>query len=75
MTTETRSAKITIYGSAYETLIAGLREFPKEMWDFRDEHGCWSIHEHLVHIADSEANSYVRCRRFIATGRTPDGLR
>ena len=50
----TRSAKIAAYGSAHETLIAGLREFPKEMWDFRDEHGCWSIHEHLVHIADSE---------------------
>lgn len=71
MTTETRSAKITIYGSAYETLIAGLREFPKEMWDFRDEHGCWSIREHLVHIADSEANSYVRCRRFIAEPGEP----
>ena len=36
------------------------------MWQFRDSHGCWSIHEHVVHIADSEANSYIRCRRFIA---------
>ena len=62
----TRSAKIAAYGSAYETLVAGLREFPKEMWHFRDEHGCWSIHEHLVHIADSEVNSYIRCRRLIA---------
>ena len=62
----TRSAKIAAYGAAYETLLTGLREFPKEMWDFRDEHGCWSIREHLVHIADSEVNSYIRCRRLIA---------
>ncbi len=71
MTPATRSAKIATYGSAYETLIAGLREFPREMWDFRDEHGCWSIHEHLVHIADSEANSYIRARRFIAEPGEP----
>jgi hypothetical protein len=27
--------------------------------------GDWSIHELIIHIADSEANSYVRCRKFI----------
>ena len=62
----TRASKIASYGAAYEILIAGLQKFPTEMWDFRDEHGCWSIHEHLVHITDSEANSYIRCRRLIA---------
>ena len=63
---ETRSLKIASYGGAYETIVAGLQKFPSTMWDFRDEHGCWSIREHLAHIADSEANSYIRCRRFIA---------
>ena len=62
----TRSAKIAAYGAAYETLMAGLRELPGEMWHFRDEHGCWSIHEHLIHITDSEVNSYIRCGRLIA---------
>ena len=71
MTAQTRSRKIAAYGSAYETLIDGLREFPREMWHFRDEHGCWSIHEHLVHITDSEVNSYIRCRRFIAEPGEP----
>ena len=66
MAPETRACKIASYGAAYELLIAGLEKFPKEMWEFRDEHGCWSIHEHLVHITDSEANSYIRCRRLIA---------
>ena len=61
-----RIHRIESYGNAYEKLMIGLQQFPTEMWDYRDEHGCWSIREHLVHIADSEANSYIRCRRLIA---------
>ena len=57
---------INSYGNAHSHLVDALKEFPKEMWQFRDSHGCWSIHEHIIHIADSEANSYIRCRRFIA---------
>ena len=71
LTPERRARKIASYGGTYERLVEGLGAFPPEMWDFRDEHGCWSIREHLIHIADSEANSYIRCRRFIAEpGRT-----
>ncbi len=66
MTTEQRARKIESYGSGYEQLVSALDNFPWEMWTFRDEHGCWSIYEHLIHIADSEANSYIRCRRLIA---------
>ena len=66
LTPERRARKIASYGGAYERLVAGLGGFPPEMWDFRDEHGCWSIREHLIHIADREANSYIRCRRLIA---------
>ena len=61
-----RIRRIESYGNAHEKLMAGLQQFPTELWDYRDEHGCWSIREHLVHIADSEANSYIRCRRLIA---------
>ena len=71
MTPETRALKIASYAAGYETLIAGLEKFPREMWHFRDEHGCWSIHEHLVHITDSEANSYIRSRRLIAEPGEP----
>ena len=66
MTPQQRNAKIKSYGRAPEELDTALPEFPREMWQFRDEHGCWSIHEHIVHLADSEANSYIRCRRLIA---------
>ena len=68
---ETRALKIASYGGAYETLVAGLQKFPSAMWDFRDECGCWSIREHLAHIADSETNSYIRCRRLIAEPGQP----
>ena len=71
MTPEARRQKIESYGNAYAQLVDALDKIPEKMWQFRDEHGCWSIHEHVVHIADSEANSYVRARRLIAEpGRT-----
>ena len=61
-----RIEKIEEYGSHYELLTAALRELPNDIWRFRDECGCWSVHEHIIHIVDSEVNSYIRCRRLIA---------
>ena len=71
MIPEERIRKIESYGKAHDLLVTALKEFPKETWQFRDEHGCWSIHEHIVHITDSEANSYIRCRRIIAEQGEP----
>lgn len=61
-----RQAKIDSYGKAYNLLIEALERFSREMWQYRPAEDQWSIHEIVVHIADSEANSYVRCRRFLA---------
>ncbi len=36
------------------------------MWSFKSPSDPWSIQEIAVHITDSEANSFVRCRRLIA---------
>jgi hypothetical protein len=66
MTSNERRQKIETYGSAYQTLVSALERFPRQMWQFRPAPDHWTIHEIIVHIADSEANSYVRCRRFIA---------
>lgn len=66
MTANERRRRIESYGHAYATLMEGLKQFPREMWRFRPAPGEFTIHEIIVHIADSEANSYVRCRRFIA---------
>jgi len=65
VTPQERQHKIEQYGRAGEMLRAGLKQFPAEMWDFKPASG-WSIHQIVIHLADSEANSYVRCRRFIA---------
>ena len=61
-----RLAKIESYGSAHALLVDTLKRFPREMWQFKPDPDRWSIHETVIHIADSEANSFVRCRRFIA---------
>jgi hypothetical protein len=65
-TSETRQQKIESYGAAHATLAAALERFPPGMWQFRPAPDRWTIHEIVVHIADSEANSYVRCRRLLA---------
>jgi hypothetical protein len=61
-----RKQKIDSYGAAYEILAAAIRRYPREMWQFRAGSDSWTIHEIIVHIADSEVNSYVRCRRLLA---------
>ena len=66
MTFEERQRKIESYRSAYQTLVEGLKRFPQEMWQFRPTPDRWTIHEIIIHITDSEANSYIRCRRLIA---------
>ncbi len=61
-----RLHKIESYGRAYDKLVTALQPFPHDMWQYRPAPEQWTIHEIVVHIADSEANSYTRCRRFIA---------
>ena len=66
MTPEERQEKIALYGRAHALLTTALKEFPREMWQFRPTPDRWTIHEIVIHIADSEANSFARGRKFIA---------
>lgn len=66
MTREERRQKIESFGRAPDILRAALREFPKKMWLYKPAPDRWSIHEIILHLADSEANAYIRCRRLIA---------
>ena len=66
MNPEERNRKIELYGMAYPRLVDALDGYPPEMWQYRPAPDRWTIHEIIVHIADSEVNSYVRCRRFLA---------
>lgn len=66
MTRDERRRMVDSFGRAPFLLSAALRQFPKKMWLYKPLSERWSIHEIILHLADSEANSYVRCRRFIA---------
>ncbi len=66
MNPKERQQKLDLYKNAYDQLAGTLNRYPEGMWDFKPGPDRWSIREIVVHIADSEANSYIRCRRAIA---------
>ena len=66
MTPEERKARLASYGDGHTLLTQTLAQFPRAMWQFRPASGDFTIHEIIVHITDSEANSFVRARRAIA---------
>jgi hypothetical protein len=66
VTREVRQKTVESFGGAPATLFLALRKFPKKMWLYKPVPDRWSIHEIIVHLADSEASGYVRCRQFIA---------
>lgn len=51
-------------------LDATLQQFPKKMWCYQPSSDRWSIHDIIIHLADSEVSAYIRCRRFIADPQT-----
>jgi DinB superfamily len=66
VTREDRQQKLESFGRAPALLSLALRQFPKKMWLYKPALERWSIHEIILHLADSEASAYVRCRWFIA---------
>ena len=60
-----RNELLELYSRAYHDLIAALEEIPKEMWQFKPAPNKWSVHEVLIHIADSEASSFAHARKII----------
>jgi len=61
-----RQQKIEKFGNAYTELSAYLKTLTKEQIHFKPAADKWSAHEIIVHIADAEANSYVRMRKALA---------
>lgn len=66
MTIDERRQKIVMYTSAQDMLVRAMARFPREMWEYRPSPQDFTIHEIFVHVTDSEANSFVRARHFIA---------
>ena len=65
MDAQERAAKIELYGKGYDLLIEALNDIPRQMWTFKPEPKEWSVHEVLIHLADSESNAALRARKLI----------
>ena len=65
MDTRERNEKIELYGRGFELLKAALAEVPAEAMKFKPEPKEWSVHEIIIHIADSETNAALRARKLI----------
>lgn len=65
MNVNERNEKIEAYGRGFDLLTAALAKVPKEAWEFRPEPNEWSVHEIIVHMADSESMSALRVRKLI----------
>lgn len=63
---ENRADLMNLYASGYRLLKDTLKSLPEECLHFKPKPEAWSIHEIVIHLADSEANAYVRCRKLIA---------
>ncbi len=66
MTSDERRRIIESFGRAPVLLTTALRQLPKRMWLYKPAPERWSIHEIILHLADSEASAYICCRRLIA---------
>jgi hypothetical protein len=71
MNREVRRQQLESFGRGPALLSAALRQFPKKMWLHKPSPDRWSIHEIILHLADSEASAYIRCRRCIAEPESP----
>jgi len=60
-----RDEKIELYGRGYDLLMAALKEVPREMWKWKPVPKEWSVHEVIIHLADSESNAALRARKLI----------
>lgn len=63
---KTRQQMVELFGRGPVLLNDTLRRCPKKMWLYRPAQSRWSIHEIILHLADSEAYGYICCRQFIA---------
>jgi hypothetical protein len=61
-----RARKLAVFAQGSHRVEIALKKFPREMWNFKPVKNKWCIGEVLWHLADLEANFYVRLRRAIA---------
>jgi hypothetical protein len=66
MSPSEREELIARYARGPDLIRAALARVPEAVRQWRPEPGRWSVHEVVVHCADSEANSALRLRYLLA---------
>ncbi len=66
MTSAERQARIRQYAEGPAKLKAALSEVPAAALQWRPAPGKWSVHEIIIHCADSETQAYTRIRKLLA---------
>ncbi len=65
MDKQERNEKIELYGRGVDLLTEALKDIPRAMWKFKPAPSEWSVHEIIIHLADSETNAALRARMLI----------
>ena len=65
MEKQERESKIELYGKGFDMLVHVLQDIPRDIWKFKPAPDEWSIHEAIIHLADSESNAALRARMLI----------
>ena len=65
MDKQERNEKIELYGKGFDMLVHVLQDIPRDIWQFKPAPKEWSIHEVIIHLADSESNAALRARMLI----------
>ncbi len=66
LSTKERRNRIQAFEKGYLVITKTLKEIPEEIWNYKPDEKSWSIHQIIVHLADSEAHAYTRLRTMIA---------
>jgi len=69
MTREEKLKAVDLYESA-ASRFDGFVALPRELLRYRPFTGAWSIHEHIVHVLESEVAAFHRYRRAVAQSGT-----
>ena len=65
MKDDERNQKIEAYSRGHDLLLEALADIPREAWDFKPAPAEWSVHEIIIHLADSESMAALRARKLI----------
>jgi len=61
-----KDRKLSIFADGNDRIGKAIRQFPRSMWMFKPTKEKWCIGEVLWHLADQEANLYIRLRKAVS---------